>query len=430
VNTLLAPLLLSLAAAPVPAEPPTLTLDAALAELDRQGLTVIQARGRAEEVQGLALQALAPLLPTVGAGVTWLRNSDDAGAALGPRQLVIQPLHSATWTLSARAPLVVPSAWFDLAQARHAALAAARSEDAVQRAVRTGFAQSAHQAAANEEVVDASERAVENAAALVKSAERRVSAGTAAPLEVTRARAELLRRQSDVAGARADRDRARLALGILLGRAAPVRVSVPEVSTAGGAAAAAAAEVEATGALARRPEVAAQGEQVKAAQAAVRSAWARLAPQLSASAAAFTSDAPYPTGKKDGWRVTLDATWALYDGGLRSGKRRQAEAQVVQAEAAAEAQRLAVLQEVEDGRRDLSVAGERLVLALALAGLAADSAASAKRSFEAGVASSLDVIDANDRLYQADTGLALSRARLAQARLALARALGEGPARP
>jgi len=169
---------------------------------------------------------------------------------------------------------------------------------------------------------------------------------------------------------------------------------------------------------------------VKAAQAAVRSAWARLAPQLSASAAAFTSDAPYPTGKKDGWRVTLDATWALYDGGLRSGKRRQAEAQVVQAEAAAEAQRLAVLQEVEDGRRDLSVAGERLELAQAQAGLAADTAASAKRSFEAGVASSLDVIDANDRLYQADTGLALSRARLAQARLALARALGEGPARP
>jgi outer membrane protein TolC len=103
---------------------------------------------------------------------------------------------------------------------------------------------------------------------------------------------------------------------------------------------------------------------------------------------------------------------------------------VAEAEAAAEAQRLAVVQEVLDGRRDLSVAAERLELARAQDALAADTAASARRSFDAGVASSLDVIDANDRLYQADTGLALSRARLAQARLALSRAVGEDAVRP
>ncbi len=40
------------------------------------------------------------------------------------------------------------------------------------------------------------------------------------------------------------------------------------------------------------------------------------------------------------------------------------------------------------------------------------------------MASSLDVIDANDRLYQADVGLADARARLAQAQVALERALG------
>ena len=40
------------------------------------------------------------------------------------------------------------------------------------------------------------------------------------------------------------------------------------------------------------------------------------------------------------------------------------------------------------------------------------------------MASSLDVIDANDRLYQADSGLADARGRLAQAKLALTLALG------
>ena len=58
--------------------------------------------------------------------------------------------------------------------------------------------------------------------------------------------------------------------------------------------------------------------------------------------------------------------------------------------------------------------------------LADDAAASAKRSFDAGVASSLDVLDANDRLYQADVGLADARARLGMARVALARPAGEG----
>jgi outer membrane protein TolC len=43
------------------------------------------------------------------------------------------------------------------------------------------------------------------------------------------------------------------------------------------------------------------------------------------------------------------------------------------------------------------------------------------------VASSLDVVDANDRLYAADIGRADARARLASARVALERALGRGP---
>jgi outer membrane protein TolC len=180
-------------------------------------------------------------------------------------------------------------------------------------------------------------------------------------------------------------------------------------------------------ALAARPELAAQRAQVDAARAQLRGAWARLAPQLSAGASIFRSDVPYPTGEKDGWRATVDLSWPLYDGGLRYGKRRQAEAQGAFASAAAEAQRLAIVQEVQDGLRDVTVAAERLRLAETQSRLAADAAASARRSFEAGVASSLDVIDANDRLYAADVQLADARARAAQTRIGLDRATGRAP---
>lgn len=417
-------LVLGAASISTPAELP---LPAALEDLDRQNLSLVQARARAEEAAAVARQAEAGLLPGLTAQASYVRNSDEARIGLGPPlvpvsfERIIQPKEALAVAGALRVPLVVPSAWYDVAGARSGARAAAASAEAIRRQVRAGFAQAAHAAAAAEEVVLASERAVESAAEHARSAGRRVQAGTAAPLDLLRARTELVRRESDLARARAERARGRLALGILLGRDGPVRVTVPDAPAEEPPADEAALRDEA---LARRPELAAQRAQVEAADAAVRSTLARLAPQLSASASAFAQDVPYPTGERDGWRASLDLTWSILDGGLREARRGQARAQRAAAGAAEEAQRLAVLQEVADGARDVAVAGERLRLAVTQRKLAADAAASAGRSFEAGIASSLDVVDANDRLYQADVGLADARARLAQARVALDRARG------
>ena len=409
---------------------PTLSLPDALAELDAQNLTLAQARARAGEASGVARQAAASLLPTVSATASYTRNRDEAVVAL-PLQpgtplrapIAIQPLEQLAVTGAARVPLVVPNAWFELSAARSGARAASLSAEAARSEVRAGFAQAAHGALAAEEAVAATERAAESAAELARSAERRVAAGTAAPLDALRARTEQVRREGDLVRARAELERARLALGILLGRETPVRVVVPALAQPGPP-----EEREALVAVAltARPELAAQRAQVDAAQALVRGAWARLAPQLSAGASIFRADVAYPTGEKDGWRVTVDLSWPLYDGGLRYGKRREAEAQRAFASAAAEAQRLAIVQEVQDGLRDVAVAAEQLRLAETQGRLADDAAASARRSYDAGVASSLDVIDANDRLYAADVQLADARARAAQSRIALDRASGRG----
>ena len=423
---------------PTPAQAPTaipavpeLDLDDALAELDRQNLTLAEARSRADEARAATGQAAAQLLPSLSASGSYARNSAAASISLPPgnpivpggMSVVIQPLEQLEARGSLRVPLVVPSAWFDVRSARSASRAAEASTEAVRLQLRAGFAQAAHAARAAEEVVTASEQAVELAAEHARSADRSVRAGVAPPLDVLRARTEQVRRESDLARARADLGRARLALGILLGREGPVRVVVPDaVPEPAGDPAALAAD-----ALGRRPEVRAQREQVAAAEDQLRASWARLAPQLSATGALFASDVPYPTGDRSGWRATLDLTWPILDGGLREARQRQARAQVATARAADGAQRLAVVQEVADAARDLDVARERLRLAETQRGLASDAAASARRSFEAGIASSLDVVDANDRLYQADVGLADARARLAQAAIALDRATGRGP---
>jgi outer membrane protein TolC len=446
--------------APTPAGPAAepaaeLSLAEALAELDRQSPTLRQARARADEAAALTRQAAAGLLPGLSATGSYLRNSDEKVVALpptvSPKPLVLQPLESFSGTLALRVPLLVPTSWFELGAAREAARGAAAQAQAARLGLRASLAATAHLGVASEEALAATERAVANAARLAESAERRLAAGTAAPLDALRARTEEVRRQGDLVRVQADLARVRLAMGTLLGREGPVRILVtpttapdapspstpprqgeatlrtgygPQARSRGAPTSEAALVAEA---LAHRPELAAASAQVSAAGSQVDAAWARLAPQLSATGAVFAADVPYPTGESSGWRLTVDLTWPLYDGGLRYGRRREAEARLEQARAGEAAQRLAVGQEARDAARDEAVAVERLRLAGEQRRLAAEAAATAQRSYQAGLASSLEVVDMNDRLYAADIGLADAGARLAAARLALQRALGRDP---
>jgi outer membrane protein TolC len=406
-----------------------LTLDQALVELDSQSPTLVQARSRVVEARALATQAAVPLLPTVVAAGGYARNSADARvdfsgtplASIHPGALVIQPI--GVWTVSGtvRVPLIVPNAWAEWAAIQRAADAAAATAESARLQLRASLAQAAWAAAAAEEIVAVSERAVIVAEEHRRSAARGVTAGTEAPLSLLKAETEVVKRQSDLAQARANRERSQLALGVLLGKAEPLRVLLPSLASGEAAQQVETLVVEA---LQGRPELAAHEAQIRSAQAQARAARLRWLPQISGSGTVFAADVPYPTGKKDGWRLTLDALWPLYDGGLASGKRDQAEAALATVRAAAEAQRLGIVQEVQDTRRDVSVAGERLRLAEQQRELATAAAASAKRTFEAGVASSLDVLDANDKLYQAEVAMADARGRLGIARVALDRALG------
>lgn len=417
------------------APPRSLSLDEARQELEAHSLTLAQARARTEQALGVVRQATAALLPTLQATGSFTRNSDAATAPLGtilagrlppgtpaPADLVIQPLELWNATGALRVPLVEPSAWAERAQARHGAESAAAAADAVRRQLRATLVQLAWNATAGEEIEAAADRALESAREQARSAERSLQAGTGTPLALLQARTEAVRRESELAAARADLARARLALGVLLGRAEPVRVSLPDPAAPLelDPAALAAAAVE------QRPEMHGAREQVSAAERQLDAARLRLLPRLAATASGFAQDQPAPTGKETGWRATVELSWALYDGGFRYGRWRQAEGAVAEASAAAEAQRLAIAQEVADAARDVGVSRERLRLAEEQRRLAAEAAATARRGFAGGIASSLDVLDANDRLYQSDVGLAAARARLGSALAALDRAAGRG----
>ena len=413
----------------------TLSLGEALGELDAQSLVLAEAKSRVGQARSLIGQVSSPLLPQVVAAGGYARNSDEAKVGLGglfqalgqqppagiPATLYIQPISAWTVSASAKVPLLVASAWADRTAAERAAEATVASLATLRMSLRAALVQAAWAAAAAEDIVAASERAVGTAEEHRETTARMLAAGEAPALSVLKADTELVKRQSDLVRARAELERARLATGVLLGKPQPVRV-LPGPAPAAGAPAFGEALVRE--ALDQRPEVEASAAKIRVSDAQARSARLRLVPQLSGSATVFASDMPYPTGKKEGWRVTLDATWSIFDGGYRGSKRQQAEAESEGARAAAETQRLTIAQEVADAVRDVGVAAERLRLAERQAAFATEAAASAKRTFVAGITGSFEVLDANDRLYQSDVALADARGRLGIAHAALSKAVG------
>jgi outer membrane protein TolC len=436
--TALSALLLLLAAGPAPDEPGTalegmpqavtLPLPEALAEADRASPTLEQARARTEEALAVVRQAWAPLLPTLGASGSYFRNSEEfvilrPTSATQIERLYVQPLEAFTAAGTLRVPLVVPEAWFSLAATRESARAADASAQAVRLSLLASVVQTAWAAWAGEEVVAASERAVAVAREQAESARRQLRAGTGTTLAVLQADTALTRRRSDLVQALAETSRARIALGVLLGRGAPVRVPLQAPAPP--------ARLEVDGLLReaeeRRPELVAQAALVSSYEKQQDAAWWRVAPQLSVSGGASAQSVPYPTGENTAWKVTVDLVWPLYDGGYRYGKARQAGAQAEQARAADAQTRLQVAQEVQNAARDVDVARQRRALALSQRETAAEAAAAASRGFREGVASSLDVLQANDALFSAEVQVADTAARLGGALAALDRAVGRAP---
>ncbi|MCB9680941.1 MAG: TolC family protein [Alphaproteobacteria bacterium] len=408
------------------AEPPVLTLSLAEATQrfrdDSPTATELAARvAQAKATVHLATQPLQPLLAAQGgytrnnaeAKVSFATIFDTLGSALPvqididtsqlPADLIIQPLDLWSGGASLTVPLFDGVAWSNLGAAKQGARATASGVTRAREQAESGLAKAAWQAQAAEEVLDAATRAVQAASAHLDDAQARVDAGLGTRLEVLQAQTELSRRQSEVVQAAADVDRAHRFVAALLGVDGPVRIVPPELPLGG------ASSSQGDPSPDDRADVAAKRFALAASQAQVRSAWWRHAPTFQAFGQVSAQTTPFPTGLDYAWRVGVQATWVLYDGGARYGLLEQARAQRLSAEAGLEQARRDAAREAADAAQGIEVAAERVRLAEAAVATATDGAGTAQRLYAAGVATSLDVVDANQRLR--DTEVALARAR-------------------
>ena len=182
-------------------------------------------------------------------------------------------------------------------------------------------------------------------------------------------------------------------------------------------------------ALHLRPEFRALEASVKAEEAEQRShAW-RWAPSLSGFGLARVFNYDNFARKSYAWAIGLQLDWVLYDGGVRDTQRHMAAAQALEAAARAEVLRESIRDDLANGRSQIDTKRQAQETAERSVSLARETLELVRTQYEAGTATQVDLLQAQDNLVGAEEGLAHAHFDVAVADLTLRRAAGTLPGR-
>jgi outer membrane protein TolC len=157
-------------------------------------------------------------------------------------------------------------------------------------------------------------------------------------------------------------------------------------------------------ALTNRPEIAAIRRQQAAATLQVQVARRTRNPEIGAYAGYGAVTRRFGSGFEDplyGWQAGLQADWPLFDGGLERGQVIQAASRLQQLELLEEQLRLAIENEVRRAVSDCEESSEILRTSELVIEQADEAVRLADNRFQAGVATQLDVLDAQLELTRA-----------------------------
>jgi len=181
--------------------------------------------------------------------------------------------------------------------------------------------------------------------------------------------------------------------------------------------------------LTRRPDVRAAEEDLHAATARVGIAWGNRLPQVSLTGQyGYLSDdlSALIQDQNNTNRLFLGITVPLFTGGRLQGEVNVAEAQVEQAQARYQQVVLLALQDVEDALVGIRTSREQATAQAAQVATLSESLTLVEHRYENGLASYLEVLDAQRSLFNAELSLAQSQALELASGVRLYKALG-GP---
>lgn len=270
--------------------------------------------------------------------------------------------------------------------------------------------------------VDSQRAQVANAQAVYDQAVVRKAAGTNSKIDVMRSRVELQTQQQRLSTLEADLRKQKLTLARVIGLpldrevilSEPLRFRQTNIPDAG----AAIRQAEA-----RRADLRAADAQVRAAEQALSAAHAERLPSIAVNGN-YGALGPTPTHAHGVFAVTGSVNVPIWQGGRTKGDIQQAEATLHQRQAELDDQRARVEQDVRNALIELETAAGQVKLADSNRNYANETLAEARDRFAAGVATTVEVVQAQEQVANAESDYISSLFSFDLAELSLARATG------
>jgi outer membrane protein TolC len=405
----------------------TLTLDEALQTAHRNNRDLRAAKARVAQAHTGVQTAWAALLPVVTMQGKYTHNYkevvlDLAAFAPGSQPIVIQPSEQLDFALQATIPLVVPYGYSAYAANKKSVAAAEANFSATEAQILFTTAQTFFAAAGNDELVQTRRHAIEVSRKTLDNAKARLEAGVVNRVEVTRAQLAVLRAEQAARESEDSRSRAYTSLRTLIQLPEEFHV-VPQAVEA------APVDVKelARQALSLRPEFIAYQKTIEANSAFVTSTKWRWAPTLSGFGNLRAFNYKGFAGDNYAWALGVSLDWVIYDGGLREAQDMLYTAQRTENEWRYSQLKDTVLGDLDNDRRAVQTKRSALLTASRSVELAKETLDLVRVQHDAGTATQLDVLTAQDQLIGNEVAVAQARFDLALSDLQLRRTAGTFP---
>ena len=271
--------------------------------------------------------------------------------------------------------------------------------------------------------IDAVQAQVNSSAAIAQQAADRFNAGLAARVDAERAKVQLQTEQQRLRSLQADRDTEKLRLARLIGLPLGQQFSIAETYSY-----APLNGMTVEGALERayqqRADLKAASASVAAAEQALKAAHAERIPSLGVNAD-FGAAGVTPSFESTGvYTVSGTLTIPLWEGGRIHGEIEQGDAALRQRKSELENVRGQVDEDVREAFIDLNSAADQVGVAESNVALAHDTLAQSRDRFAAGVADSVELVQSEQAVVQADDDYITAVYEHNLAKVSLARAMG------
>ncbi len=368
-----------------------------------------------------AISAAAP-----AAIQTQITNFENQLKAATPGAAVIQKQEQLDGSLAATVPLIVPWAYSGVSSSKRTFEAAKATYDLSETTVLYSVAQAFYAAAGNDELVVARKDAITVAQKTVDNTRSRLAAGVVNKVEVMRAELALVRAEQALKEALDNQAQAYRSLGTLIQLHEPFHVQ----STQDVMPAAVNQPDRVINALKLRPEFRADDLTVRAAKAQRDSAAWRWAPTLSAFGNLRGFNYAGFSGDKYAWAVGLQLDWLIYDGGVRDAQRHLNAAQERESEAHLLLLRDTIADEIANADRAYGTKRYAVDTAQRSLDLSRQTLELVRVQYDAGTATQLDLLTAQDNLVGSEVTLAQAHFDFLLGGLTLDRVSGTFPPPP